>query len=296
MGISAEFSATFERARSRLRAVAFRMLGTAEEADDAVQECWLRASRVDTHAIANPDGWWTTVLSRVCLEMLRARQHRGETPADTELLEESFAQGETPSLEDEAVRAESVGLALLVVLETLGPAERIAFVLHDLFSLPFEDIATIVERSPVAAKKLASRARHRVRGRPLGSPAELDHHRQVIEAFLAASRAGDLDALLAVLAPDVVRRADAGALRPATPAEVRGARRVAEETLTNTGRARFARVALIDGKPGIVVAPRGRLRLVLEVDIARDRVAAFNVISEHAHLRRLHITLLAPGS
>lgn len=282
----------FDRCRSHLRAVAFRMLGSADEADDAVQEAWLRASRVDARAVVNVTGWLTTIVGRVCLEMLRSRQRRSEEFTGLAEFDQVAAHDAVAGPEDQAVWAESVGLALLVVLDTLGPAERIAFVLHDLFAMPFDEIAQIVERSPVAAKKLASRARHRVHGKATVSAADLVKQRKVIEAFLAAARAGDLEALLAVLAPDVVRRADRAALRGDAETEVRGARRVAEETLTNSGRARFARAALINGTLGIVVAPRGRLLLVLEVAIDGDRIAAINVISAPARLRQLQLAVV----
>jgi RNA polymerase sigma-70 factor (ECF subfamily) len=275
----------FDTDRGHLRAVAYRMLGSLDEADDAVQETWLRASRTDIGDIANLTGWLTTVIGRICLDMLRARRRR-----DEEFTAEpvpAIAPGADP--EEETVLAESVGLALLVVLDRLGPAERVAFVLHDLFAVPFTDIAAILERSPVAAKKLASRARQRVRGTPAVPAADLTRQREVVGAFLAASRAGDLDALLAVLAPDVVRRADR--MVPGGEAEVRGARRIAEETLTNTARARVAAPALVDGEIGLVVAPRGRLLLVLRIKVDVDRVTAVDVIGDPARLRRCRIGL-----
>ncbi len=269
----------FEACRGRLRAVAYRMLGSAHEADDAVQEAWLRASRVDARTVANPPGLLTTIVSRVCLDMLRARARRGEEPApDLDVVDAN-----DPA--EEAVLAESVGLALLVVLDRLGPAERVAFVLHDLFAVPFAEIAPIVDRSPATAKKLASRARLRVRG---GVPPEgMEGRREVVEAFLAASRAGDLDALLAVLAPGVVRRSD-------LTAEARGARTVAEETRANAraGRLRFARLALVDGAPGIVVAPRGRLLTALMITVDGAHVSAIEVVSDRARLRRLDLAVL----
>ncbi|WP_437611096.1 sigma-70 family RNA polymerase sigma factor [Sorangium sp. So ce834] len=288
----AELAEQLDRARSHLRAVAFRMLGSVDEAEDAVQEVWLRASRADASAVANVTGWLTTILGRVCLDMLRARRRRGEELTESGELDQVVDHGGSPGPEDEAALADAVGLALLVVLDTLGPAERVAFVLHDLFAVPFDEIAAIVGRSPAAAKKLASRARHRVRGGAAAPAAELAGHREVVEAFLAASRAGDLGALLAVLAPDVVRRADRAALRGGAEAEVRGARRVAEETATNAGRARFARPALVNGAVGVVVAPRGRLQLVLEVAIEGGRVAAIDVIGEPARLRQLRLAVV----
>jgi RNA polymerase sigma factor (sigma-70 family) len=271
----------FDRDRGHLRAVAYRMLGSLDEADDAVQETWLRAARADAAEIANVTGWLTTIVGRVCLDMLRARRRRNEDLTADPVA--AVASGADP--EEEAVLAESVGLALLVVLDALGPAERVAFVLHDLFAVPFAEIAAILDRSPAAAKKLASRARLRVKG---GSAAPgCERRREVVAAFLTASRAGDLEALLAVLAPDVLRRTD----RPA-PGEARGARRIAEETLTNTGLARFAALALVDGAPGIVVAPRGRLLLVLRVTVGSGRVTEVDVIGDPGRLRALRLALL----
>jgi RNA polymerase sigma-70 factor (ECF subfamily) len=290
MNHQAELAEQFHRVRGHLRAVAFRMLGSADEADDAVQETWLRACRADTGVVANMTGWLTTIVGRVCLDMLRSRRRRGEEFADMAELEPAVAH-DAAGPEDEAVLADSVGLALLVVLDTLGPAERVAFVLHDLFAVPFGEIAEIVERSPAAAKKLASRARHRVRGTASVPAPDLGRQRKVVEAFLAASRAGDLDALLAVLAPDVVRRSDRAALRAGAEAEVRGARRIAEETLTNSGLARFACLVLVDGAFGIAVAPHGRLRIVLDVKVDGEHVTAINVIGDPARLRELRLAL-----
>ncbi|XXY51283.1 sigma-70 family RNA polymerase sigma factor [Sorangium sp. So ce269] len=287
----AELAEQFDRSRSHLRAVAFRMLGSTDEADDAVQEVWLRASRVDSSAVGNVTGWLTTIVGRVCLDMLRSRRRRREELTEISDLDQVVAHDATGP-EDEMALADAVGLALLVVLDTLGPAERIAFVLHDLFAVPFDEIAEIVERSPAAAKKLASRARHRVHGAAAAPAADLARQREVVEAFLAAARAGDLSALLAVLAPDVVRRADRVALRGGAEAEVRGARRVAEETVTNAGRARFARPIVVNGALGVAVAPRGRLQLVLEIAIDGGRVSAINVIGEPTRLRQLQLAVV----
>ena len=279
----------FERSRGHLRAVAFRMLGSADDADDAVQDAWLRASAADASNVVNLTGWLTTIVGRVCLDMLRARRRRGEQFTDMTVLEAAPAGDDAARPEDQAIMADSVGLALMVVLDRLGPAERVAFVLHDLFAVPFDQIAGIVDRSPAAAKKLASRARHRVHGTATVPAADLARQRRVIDAFLAASRAGDLNALLAVLAPEVVRRADRAAVPAGVPTEVRGARRVAEEALTTTGLARFARPALVNGVIGVVVAPRGRLLRVLEVTVDGDRITAINVIGEPASLHRLDL-------
>ena len=287
-----ELAAEFEARRARLRAIAYRMLGSAGDAEDAVQEAWLRLSRAGGAGVGNLGAWLTTVVSRICLDMLRARR---ELPYGEELPERAAAAGDGP--EEEAVLADSVGLALLVVLETLSPAERVAFVLHDLFAVPFERIAAITDRSLPAAKKLASRARHKVRGTPALPAAELDRHRGVVEAFLAAARGGDLGALLDVLAPDVVRRADPAVLPPGMATELRGARAVAEGTVLLRERARFAVPALVDGLAGLVVAPRGRLLYVLRVTVEGDRVAAYEVVADPARLRALELAVLdAPAS
>jgi RNA polymerase sigma factor (sigma-70 family) len=284
-----ELAREFEAERARLRGLAFRMLGSAAEADDAVQEAWLRLDRVDrVDSVDNLAAWLTTVVSRVCLDVLRSRKARREDPFDVvpELAADTDPAGEVEL-------ADSVGRALLVVLDALGPAERIAFVLHDLFAVPFDRIAPVLDRTPVAAKKLASRARHRVRGTSALPPADLTRHRRVVDAFLAAARGGDLDELLDVLAPDVVRHADAAALPAGAALEARGARAVAEETQVFGKRAHFAEAALVDGAVGVVVAPRGRLLLALAVTVEGDRVAAYEVIADPARLAALHVTLLS---
>lgn len=293
MDDQAALAERFDRSRGHLRAVAFRMLGSAEEADDAVQETWLRASRGDAGAVTNLTGWLTTIVSRVCLDMLRARRRRPEELADMAELEPRTAGGAADP-QDEAVLADAVGVALLVVLDRLGPAERVAFVLHDLFAVPFTQIAEILQRSPVATKKLASRARHRVHGTPAAPAADLARQRHVVEAFLAAARAGDLTALLTVLAPDVVRDADPAALAAGGRTRVRGAQAVAEETVLLARRARFAEPALVDGAVGIVVAPRGRLLLALAVTVEGDQITGYDVIADPARLRRLHLAVLGP--
>ena len=283
-----ELARRFEAERGRLRAVAYRMLGSLGEADDAVQEAWLRLSRAGGDDIDNLAAWLTTVVSRICLDMLRARASRREDPYGDELPEPGA--GELP--EDEAVLADSVGLALLVVLDALGPAERVAFVLHDLFAVPFDRIAAVLDRSLPAAKKLASRARYKVRGTPVVPGTELDRHREVVGAFLAAARGGDLGALLDVLAPDVVRHAEPAALPPGVPAELRGDRAVAEGTVLLRDRARFAALALVDGDVGIVVAPGGRLLLALRVTVEGGRVAAYEVIADRGRLRGVEVAVL----
>lgn len=293
MDIHTELTEHFDRSRDRLRDVAHRMLGSADEADDAVQEAWLRASRADSSRVADMTAWLTTIVARVCLDMLRSRRRRGEEFAGVAELDQLAPAGGGAGPEDEAVLADSVGLALLVVLDTLTPAERVAFVLHDLFAVPFDEIAAIVERSLAATKKLASRARHRVHGAAPAPTPDLARQREVVDAFLAASRAGDLDALLAVLDPGVVRRADRVAAPTREALEVRGARRVAEETLTNSGRARHAEPILVDGALGIVVAPRGRLELVLLLTVEGDRITRLEAIGDPDRLSRLELSL--PG-
>jgi RNA polymerase sigma factor (sigma-70 family) len=271
----------FEAHRGQLRAVASRLLGSTAEADDAVQETWLRLARVDAAEIENMPGWLRTVVSRICLDMLRARREEpmGELP--DEIWDEAG-----PSAEAELV--ESVGRAMLVVLDRLTPAERVAFVLHDMFAVPFDEIAPIVARTQVATKKLASRARQRVRGVAPVRPADV----AVVDAFLAAARLGDLDGLLAILAPDVVRRADPAAVPAGVPLLARGVRRVAEETVLLARRSRVAAPAVVDGAVGIVVAPRGRLALVLTVTVEDDRVAAYEVIGDPTRLRGLTIAVI----
>jgi RNA polymerase sigma-70 factor (ECF subfamily) len=278
-----ELAERFEAERGRLRGLACRMLGSAAEADDAVQEAWLRLSRAN--GVDNVAAWLTTVVARVCLDVLRSRKARREDPV--ELLPEPAADADPAG---EVELADAVGRALLVVLDALGPAERIAFVLHDLFAVPFDRIAPVLDRTPVAAKKLASRARARVRGTSALPAADLARHRRVVDAFLAAARGGDLDELLAVLAPDVVRRADAAALPVGAPLEVRGARAMAQETQVFGKRAHFAETALVDGAVGVVVAPRGRLVLALAVTIEGNRVAGYDVIADPVRLASLRIT------
>jgi RNA polymerase sigma factor (sigma-70 family) len=282
----------FERHRGPLRAVAYRMLGSLSEADDAVQETWLRLSRTDTGGIASLDAWLRTVVSRICLDMLRTRQSRREEPLGGQ---EAAPAGDSGP-EDEAVLVESVGRAMLVVLDRLAPAERIAFVLHDLFAVPFDQIAPIVDRTPATAKKLASRARQRVRGVPAVPRAELGHQQRVVDAFLAAARRGDLAALLAVLAPDVVRRADPAALPPGGETVVRGGDAVARQTLVLGPRARFAEPALVNGSVGVVVAPQGRLLLALTVTVHDGRIAGYDVIADPARLRDLELAVLAEAA
>jgi RNA polymerase sigma factor (sigma-70 family) len=273
----------FEDHRGRLRAVAYRMLGSASEADDAVQEAWLRLSRSDADAVENLGSWLTTVVARVCLNMLEARRSRREEPVGGDLPDPVAHRGDDHDPEQQALAAEGVGLALLVVLDTLTPAERLAFVLHDLFAVPFEEIAPIVDRSPAAARQLASRARRRVQGAP-PPDADLARQRAVVDAFLAASRQGDFEALLALLDPDVVLRADPAAVRTGAAAEVRGAAAVAG---TFSGRAQTARPALVDGAPGAVWAPGGRPRVAFGFTVADGRILAIDLLADPERLARV---------
>lgn len=284
----------FEENRTHLRAVAYRMLGSLGDADDAVQEAWLRFSRSDTSGVENLGGWLTTVVARVCLDMLRSRKSRREESLGAPVSEPIASREDGIDPEQEAILADSVGLALLVVLETLAPPERLAFVLHDLFAMPFDEIAPIVGRSPVAARQLASRARRRVQGAPTASRADLARQREVVQAFLAATRAGDFGALLEVLDPDVVRRVDAAALPLGASREVRGAQAVAKGALAGAQRARTAKMALalVNGSVGVVVAPRGRLSMAVTFVISGGRIAEIDVITEAARLRQLHLAML----
>jgi len=281
----------FEENRGHLRAVAYRMLGSQSEADDAVQEAWIRLSRSDTSGVENLRGWLTTVVARLCLDMLRSRTARPEEPLEGGAhAPEPIASGDAGiDPEHDALLAESVGLALLVVLQTLAPAERVAFVLHDMFDLPFDEIASIVGRSPAAARQLASRARRRVKGATTAPDADLARQRQLVDAFLAASRGGDFAALLAVLDPDVVLRADAAAVQMGAAPEVHGAAAVAE---TFSGRARAARAALVDGAVGLVWAPGGRPRVVFGFTITRGKIVAIDLIADHVRLGQLDLVVL----
>lgn len=281
----------FEQNRGHLRAVAYRMLGSMSEAEDAVQEAWVRLNRVDASRVENLGGWLTTVVARVCLDMLRTRtSHRTEPLGD---LAEPIVNGNAgANPEQEAILADSVGLALLVVLDRLAPAERLAFVLHDMFAVSFQEIATILGRSPVAARQLASRARRRVQGGERNPKARTFQQQKVVETFLAALRRGDLQGVLAVLDPNVVRRADRAAMPSAESGEIRGAMAVAEEALKHANRVRFARAALVDGSVGIVVAPRGRLVVALKCTVKRARIVEMEVVAESDRLSRLAISSL----
>jgi RNA polymerase sigma-70 factor (ECF subfamily) len=279
----------FEPHRGRLRAVAFRMLGSIGDADDAVQETWLRLTTAEAAEIRNLPGWLTTVVSRICLDALRSRAARRELLVDRPEPDQPVASSPADQPEQQAVLVDEVGRALLVVLATLSPAERIAFVLHDMFAVPFAEIAPVLGRSPGTAKKLGSRARLKVRGTPTVGTAVLAGHRRIVDTFLTASRTGDVQAILAVLDPDVVRRADLAALPPGRAAVVRGARSVAEEVTVFGARSRYAAAALVDGDVGIVVAPHGRLQLVLAVEYAGDRIAAYELIADPSRLAQLEL-------
>ncbi|AZQ32644.1 sigma-70 family RNA polymerase sigma factor [Streptomyces cyaneochromogenes] len=282
----------FEGHRGHLKAVAYRMLGSLAEAEDAVQEAWLKLSRSDADDIDNLGGWLTTVVGRVCLDMLRSRSRRHE-----QSLEEAFVPDpvirplSTIDPEQEVLQADSVGLALLVVLETLEPAERIAFVLHDLFAVPFDDIAPIVERSSAATRQLASRARRRVRGAEPSSEPDLGRQRQVLEAFMAAARAGDFEALLAVLDPDVVLRADSGPLVRGVAASkvVRGAKPVAEQAMLFRQFARYMQLVLVNDTVGVLSAPEGRPQSVMGVTVADGRITEMYILADAERLAALEL-------
>lgn len=288
----------FEANRQHLYRVAYRMLGSYGEAEDAVQEAWLRLSRAGADDVGNLTGWLTTVVARVCLDMLRSRKARREEPLEVPEDEGGPTGGKARPIQaaaansdpdQEALLADSVGLALLVVLQTLAPAERVAFVLHDMFDLSFDEVARVVGRTPVAARQLASRARRRVQGKPVVPEADLDRQRSVVEAFLAASRGGDFEGLLAVLDPDVVVHADAAAVKLGSAAETRGADAVAR---TFKGRARNAQVALVDGMPGVVVAPQGKLLLVLRAKVVDGRIVEIEAIADELRLAELDLAVL----
>jgi RNA polymerase sigma-70 factor, ECF subfamily len=279
----------FEHNRARLRAVAYRMLGSVSDADDAVQESWLRLSRSDSEAIGNLPAWLTAVVARVSMDMLRSRRARREDYAGSWLPEPIVSvEGVETDPESEALLADSVGLALLVVLDSLSPSERLAFVLHDMFAMPFNEIAPIVGTTPGATRQLASRARRRVRGASPTEDAEPAEQRQLVDAFLAASREGDFDALLALLDPEIVFRIDAGGVGPRARPPVTGAEPVARQVLER-GRpfARFARPAIVNGAAGLVVAPAGRPMAVVAFTSARGRIVAIDLVADQQKLSRL---------
>ncbi|WP_227979214.1 sigma-70 family RNA polymerase sigma factor [Nocardia spumae] len=298
-----ELARRFEGHRDLLGDIAYRMLGSIAEAEDAVQDAWLRLDRAHTvrepaaPEIENLAAWLTTVVSRICLDRLRSRAARKEDLVDPVDRTAAAPAGAAPGAvyeepESEALLADSVGRALLVVLRTLGPDERVAFVLHDLFAVPFDEIAPIVGRTAATTKKLASRARQRVRGASAIPEPDLVRQREVVTAFLAAARAGDIGRLLNVLSPDVVRTADPEVLPPGVASLVRGATAVAEETVLLRGRSRVAGLALVDGRVGLVVAPHGRLAAALLLSVREDRVAAYEVVAAAGRLDALTIAVL----
>ena len=282
----------FEEHRTHLRAVAYRMLGSVSEADDAVQEAWLRLNRSDASAIENLRGWLTTVVAHVSLNVLRSRRSRGEEPLDVHVPEPIVSSADGVDPEHEALLADSVGLALLVVLERLAPAERLAFVLHDMFAVPYDEIAPMVGRTATAARQLASRARRRVQGEPTVPDADLPRQREVVDAFFAAARGGDFDALVAVLDPDVVLRSDGGALRPDATAVVHGAEQVARRAFMFAGLSPYVRPALINGVAGVVVAPRGVPFSVMAFTVVGGRIVAIDALGDPERLRDLDLTVL----
>jgi RNA polymerase sigma-70 factor (ECF subfamily) len=279
----------FEHHRTRLRGVAYRMLGSTAEADDALQDAWLRVSRADTSTVDNMAGWLTTVVARVCLDHLRRRRSRREDPVDVHIPDPIVTRdnGDTP--EDEALLADSVGLALLVVLETLQPAERVAFVLHDMFAVPFDEIADLLDRSPAAVRQLASRARRRVQGEVPTPERDLGRQRKVVDAFFAASRKGDFDGLVAVLDPDVVLRVDGGESRRKLTMVLRGAETVAAQARTGKTFAPYLRRVLVNGSPGALVVIKGRVVTLMSFTVADGRVAEMDIIVEPDRLAALDL-------
>ena len=282
----------FEERRTRLRGVAYRMLGSVSDADDAVQEAWVRVSRADATAVENLDGWLTTVVARVCLNTLRSRERRREQPLGAHVPDPIIGTEAGGDPEQEALLADSVGLALMVVLESLSPAERLAFVLHDMVAVPFDEIAPMIERSPAAARQLASRARRRVRGQAPAPDPDLARQRDVVEAFFAASRDGDFDALVAVLHPDVVLRSDGGLARPRLTMVLRGAHAVAGQALTARRLSPFVRPALVNGAAGVVVAAQGRPLFVMAFTVREGKIVAIDVLSDPERLHGLDLTVL----
>ncbi|RKN43900.1 sigma-70 family RNA polymerase sigma factor [Streptomyces hoynatensis] len=283
----------FQAERGRLRAVAYRMLGSLSEAEDAVQETWLRASQADLGPVENLTAWLTTVTGRVCLNLLRSRRTRREEPLDEQPAIPVDGSGHGADPEQEAMLADSVGIALLVVLDALSPTERVAFVLHDLFQVPFDEIAPLIERTPAATRQLASRARRRVRGTtaPAG---DLSRRRKIVEAFLAASRAGDFQALISLLHPDAVLTADRFVVPTPEPIVLQGAHQVAESATAAAGRARLAGPALLDGEVGLAMVWHGRLGLVLTFDFSEEGISRIDVIADRERLARIDLAVL-PG-
>ena len=283
----------FEQNRGRLRAVAYRMLGSLAEADDAVQEAWLRVARADASEVDNLSAWLTTIVARVCLNALRSRNARREEPLDAHVPDPVITRADEPNPEDQALLADSVGLALQVVLETLTPAERLAFVLHDTFGLPFEEIAPMVDRSPAAARQLASRARRRVRGADVHSPdRDVARQREVVDAFFAAAHGGDFDALVAVLDPDVVSRIDAGAGALIPSGVLHGAATVARQTLAIASISAPKHPVLVNGAAGVVITLGGQPVAVMGFTVSGGKVVEINSIVDPDRIRRLDLSVL----
>ena len=283
----------FEKNRPRLRAVAYRMLGSLAEADDAVQEAWLRLSRSDASGVDNLSAWLTTIVARVCLNVLRSRNTRREEPMGVNVPDPVISRVDGTSPEDKALLADSVGLALLVVLQTLTPAERLAFVLHDMFDLPFDEIAPIVGRSPATARQLASRARRRVRGAGVQAPdPDVARQREVVDAFLTAAHQGDFDALLAVLDPDVVLRSDGGTARPDISGVLRGAAAVASGALMTARPSALERPALVNGAAGVVVTAGGQPVAVIGFTVSRGKIVEIDAVADPERLLRLDLSVL----
>ena len=292
MSKSEQLTNLFEESRGHLRSVAYRMLGSLAEAEDAVQEAWFRLNRSDLSEIDNVKGWLTTVVARLCLDMLRSRKSRKEeqiTEAESSI---PVTHSKQIDPEEETLMADSVGLALLVVLETLEPAERLAFVLHEMFDVPFEEIARITGRSPAAARQLASRARRRVRGAPQVPAAELNTQRGIVKTFLTALRNGDFNALLSVLDPNLVVRADAAVVAPGGMSEVHGAENWAKQAVAFSRMAKFIQAAMVDGQAGIVMAPKGRLARVLTFKITDGRITEIEVIGDAQALAQMELAVL----
>jgi RNA polymerase sigma-70 factor (ECF subfamily) len=281
----------FEEQRTHLRAVAYRMLGSLAEADDAVQDAWVRVSRAETTEVENLGGWLTTIVTRVCLNMLRSRKVRREESLEVHLPDPVISPVGELGPEGEALLADSVGLALLVVLDALAPAERLAFVLHDMFELPFEEIAPMVGRSPTAARQLASRARRRVKGADIPDP-DLARQRAVVDAFFLAARGGDLDALVAVLHPDVILRVDFGPSRPGASRVVRGAAAVARQARLGANPAALLHPALINGAAGVVITLHGQPHGVMAFTVVNDQVVELDIIADPERIRRVASAVL----
>jgi RNA polymerase sigma factor (sigma-70 family) len=286
----------FEENRNHLRAVAYRMLGSMSEADDAVQDAWLRFSRSDPSGVRNLGGWLTTMVACSCLDILRSRRSRREEPLEAHRPEPIGSHADATDPEHEALLADSVGLALQVVLDTLAPAERLAFVLHDIFAVPFDQIAPIVDRSPAAARQLASRARRRVQRAATAPDADLTRQREIVDAFFAAASGGDFDALLAVLDPDIVVRADSAALPAGGPTKLRGTAAVARQALAFARwRGRSIRPALVNGAAGVVVVERGRPFAVMDFTVRDRRIVEIDVVADPERLRRLDLVTPRTG-